>query len=702
MTNFNSNKNYYSETLDLNDILLILWKGRRIIITTIIVTVLLALIFVFTKKPVYTAESTIQINPGLQNSLDISSIFSAKSFEHTTIKSEIDIIKSKKVAKKVVEKLNLVEYTTTNTEDLSPEDQLNLKKEYLNKATNIMNNTKVISSPSSYTVKIQYLSTNPEQAALINNTIVEEFLSEKLEIRFESTKKLNDWLNQRVSELGEKLKQSEIAVSQFKEENRIFDSSGRTVEEQKMIALNNQLVLATSEKLKIKARLENTRSLIKSGKIQSSPDIINSQLIQRLKVEETEILRKKADLETKYGLKHPQIINVKAELKDIQKKINLETQNIIRSLQNEIEIAGIKENSIKEKIEVLNEELSNVNKAKVKLGELERDREANKALYASYLTRFKETSQGQENIQTTIQIISKAEVPLNPTHPRKKLILIMSFILGGFLGSGIVFMLKFFHSSVSSIEEIEYITNTPVIGIVPEIKNSHSKIIDYCIKKPESKFTDSLRYILLFLDSLGSEKEKNIKSLLLTSSTLKEGKTSLAICLARIKAKSGKKVLLIDADMRLSSLKYSLKDSIENDLKSYLLGEAKIKDIIYRDEFGEIDYITSKETEVNSQDLLSSHRMKELLEKVYGEYDLVIIDAPPINTISDTFKLLNKVDTSLYVVGLNKTKKSVLTYGFKQINLNRGKISGIVVNYANTGESQHKSIYDIIFRSKIV
>lgn len=698
--NINNKLQNHKSTIDLHEIIFLLLKSWKVIGGIASVVVVFATLYAFIKNPVYRAESMIQITPQGQDGINLESLMMGGVNDSLTIKSEIDILKSRKIVKRVIDKLNLDKnikshedkYTSrlTNPEDIVA---------YENLIAGVLSNTKIVSNPSSYTVKVQYYHENPVFAAEVANALVDEYLGEQLEVKFDSVRRVNEWLNVRVKSLKNQLKESERSVQVFKEKNDIVESLRGSVDEQKMTDLNTQLIIASSERAQAKAKLENVLKLnkkqksdssnnIKDGNISeslvgdSSFEVLSSPIIQRLKQEETEVMRKKADLGNRYGPKHPDMININAELQDIRNKLESEVRNITNSLRSDVAIAKAKENNLKQQINKLKGKLNINNKIHIQLAELEREAEANRVLYESFLSRFKELSESQDYAQPVARIISEAEAPIYPAYPRRKLIIFVAIIFGGMLGCGVVLSLQYFDFGIKNVHDLEKVTTLPIIGVLPKISYD-GKLSDYCIEKQKSRYAESLRSILTFLHTYRKDRACEPKTILITSSMTQEGKTLTSVSLARLKALSGKKVLLIDADMRLSYVADLFDKKVKYGLQDYLVGKIDADKIIYKDEKTGLDFIASHESTINSQELLSSNRMLKLLSKVYDEYDLIVIDSPPVVAISDALRLSHIVDVTLCLVRAGETKKRLFNMALKQFELNNIIPTGVIMTFAD-------------------
>jgi capsular exopolysaccharide synthesis family protein len=672
-------------------------KRRKSLIIKILCSVLfLAVVFLILQPSKYTAQTQLQINVGGSNSLDLQSLSSGISSDAAAIATELDVIQSRYLMTKVIDQLNLLndlEFSqksnlfntiTTYLRSLfytfSDEDSGTLEKErntkYMTTAVdNMLKNLKVTQKPRSYTIYINFTSKSPKKAARIANAIADEYLMNQLSVKFDATKRANDWLNKKTGELQKKVRESELLVQEFTKEHGLIKSQGSTINDQQIAQLNSQLILARAESSQAQARLE---TISEDGG--SISEIINSRLIQDLKAQEAEVLRKRSDLASRYGRRHPEMINVENELQGLRDKIKLEESKIISNIKNEANIAKNKEKSLEDSLSRLQEKSGNSTYDEVQLAELERQKNVNLALYESFLSKFKETSQSQTFQQADARIISPAEVPLKSSFPNTKLTLFLAFVFGAGLGVVVAFILERLDNSFRSTEQLEKETPFAAIGMIPEIIES-TDIMNYILQDASHAYCESMRSILTAVHF--SNPDNIPKSIMITSSIPKEGKSTFAATMAAINAKSGIKVLLVDCDMRKPRVAKIFGQKVKYGLTDLLTGDASEEDVILKDKASGLHFIASHSNTHNSQDILGSQKMQHFVKKMADKYDLVIYDTPPLLAVSDALVLAKIVDTSIFVVRWGKTPKQLVKAALKHLEASKIKLAGTVLSQVN-------------------
>lgn len=677
--------------IDLRELFAVLKRRRNIILGTIALALLLAVLFLMLATPRYTGTTLLQVSKGA-HVVDFQSVVSGISGDEAAIQSELDILNSPDLAGRVVDAMGLVNdkefgispslFTRLfggKAEEEHPDaDELEEQQERRQKTiTNVLHNLNVTRNPRSYTLVLSFNSTSPEKAASIANSYAEEYLLNQLQSKFDETKRANQWLTEKLGALQKKLRQSELAVEAYRQQHNLLKAdTGVTLTDKQLSDLNTQLILARAELAQAKARMQGS-----DGDIHSSSEVLNSPLIQSLKEQEAQVMRKRSDLSNRYGPRHPKMVNVNAELRDIRSKIQAETSKIKSSLSNEVEIARSKEKALEKSLKQLEGKAGSSNKASVQLDQLIRERDANKALYESFLNRFKETSQNQDLQQADARIISKASIPLKASFPKKALTLLVAFILGSGLGVVLAFLTEQLDNAFKSTEQLEKMTATPAIGMVPELPGK-TDIIEYTSTKLSSIYAESLRSVLTSLHF--SNPDHPPKVIMVTSTTPQEGKSSFSASLATLQAKSGMKVLLVDCDMKRPSISKVLgAQKIEKGLGEFLTGDASEKDVVRLDKRSGLHFISSSPNTVYSQDILNSQKMSDFLAHAAKKYDMVILDTPPVMAVSDALVLSSKVDAVLFMVRWDKTPRPLVKAAIKQLHSSHAKMAGTVLSRVN-------------------
>lgn len=734
---------------DTRAILRRLARRRWTIIGLTVLFSLIATAVIFQLTPVYRATTHVMIEPRQSRVADVEEVLSGLSGERETIESELRVVASRALAEKVIARLGLVNDPEFNPElrtrsallsaidprpwlirngwfdpeawvgeknwmelrewvgpDLAamfegsgdaaiPEEE-RLEHERARIVDTFLEKLDVAAEGRSRVIAISFTSTGQDVSARVANTLAELYLIEQLEAKYEATRLATTWLNERVAELRERVVESEQAVEAFRQQAGLIEGKGVTVASQQVSELNTQLILARGERAEAEARLRQVQSLVNNrGGTESAAEVLRSPLIQRLKEQEAEVLRRAADLSQQYGAKHPRMIGIRAELDDIKTKIGSEVRQIVQGLRNEAEVARAREGTLVSGLDSLKQNMGRANSSEVRLRALEREATANRSLFENFLARLKETT-AQENLQQPdARIISRADIPEHPSFPRKKLMLAGAGLAALAFSIAIAFLLERLDPGFRSNDQIEAALGVPGLGLVPLLTGWRSvgrNPESYVVNRPASAFAESLR--TLHTSLLLSNVDQPPRTVLVTSSVPREGKSTVAISMARLMARSGRKVLLVDGDLRRPRVDSALGVGGSPGLVEVLSRSATFDEAVKHDEETGLDVLPAGERPTSPPDLFASAQMRSLLAELRERYDLIVIDSPPVLAVSEARILSRLTDTTVFVIRWASTPREVAAMGVKQIRETGAHVAGAVLSQVNVKKHARYSYGD--------
>jgi len=714
----------FSQSLPIMDYLQLLWFRRKLIIAITVFVSVIGFIQVSEIKNQYSATSTLMIGMPENRVVNIESVVDPRN----DAESEIEVLRSRVLAQKMVERLGLLNYPEFNPSLRTPEKSLFDFMKYL-KPTNWVpsdwkkrldeafgKETERAAPPTPINVSpadqeeqqrqaavstatsillsklkleqvgfgnvfnITFTSQDPKTAVMLANELPEAYILDQLESKFEATEKANIWLTQQLTDLEAKVVESERAVEIYRDEHGLAATSGNSLLDEQLSELSSQLIIARAEKAEVDARLGQLRRLLEAGGqgVETASEVLSSSLIQGLRTQEAQTLSRQSQLALEYGPKHPRMLQVTAELGEIRERIRIEIENIIVGLEQEAEFAKARVNSLEINLKVAQGETSEQNKEAIRLRTLQREAAANRALYDTFLNRFKETSSTQGLETSDARVLSQAESGYlsypNRNQMRQK------YILLGFFGAcALVLGLQFLNPGLMSPEQVLQVLGEHVIGLIPAIPGK-VMMHDYVLEKPNSAVVEAINSLKFSLDL--SDPDHPVKAVAVTSSVPSEGKTTLAISLARVAAASGKKVLIMDGDLRRSSagarLGHRGKHKGISDL--VVAGDADLSEFILKDEKGGLDYMPPGTAKyANATDIYSSHRMESIIDMLKTHYDLIVIDTPPVMAVADARIIGRVVDKSIFVVRWDKTPRKVARAALDQLRRAEVSLAGVVL-----------------------
>ena len=407
----------------------------------------LAALFAFQLSPRYRAEAVLVIDSRKEKVTNIEAVVSGLPADNASLRSEMDVLLSRPIAGKVIDKLNLMNSPELNkaldrrpgmigrmafwldaegqraidawfrglfagkdSDENIPADEAariartRVVDEYLNRLT-------VRNDGRSLTIKVTFEAQDPVLAARIVNTHADVYQLEQLEAKFDATRRANTWLTERVDELRKNVRDAENAVQEYRERAKLVGTArDSTIIAQQLAELNSQLVLARADRSQKDARVAQLRDMLRSNaNIDSIPEVLNSQTIGRLRDAEVQAQKAVIDGMQRYGEKHPALVNARNQLEDIRRQITREVSRISASLQSDAAAARAREASLTSTVDDLQRRVGTQNLAEVRLRELEREAEASRTLFENFLNRFKETSAGTAVETADARLISEVD-----------------------------------------------------------------------------------------------------------------------------------------------------------------------------------------------------------------------------------------------------------------------------------------------------
>ena len=691
-----------------------LLNRRKGVVAGVFLLVLVCVcLHLFQVTPLYTAKAQLTLDLRKTRVTNIEEVVSGLSSESSVIGTEMDILQSSSLVGRVVDKLRLTQDPRYNPsldpnsgpglvgtvtqwlksfwevapeEQPSPEEVENLLR--LSIIKKLQNNLHVEQPRMTNTISVAFTAPDPKRAAQITNALADVYLTDQLEAKFEATRKANEWLATRLETLRAEVQSAEQAVKKVREEGKIIQGKGGTLLEQQLGDVNAQMVAARVKISQAEARLRGAREMIgRTGGIESLGEVLNSSVIQSLRGSESELRRKKAELGQRYGDKHPQVIQVEAELRDVRSKLQEEGKRILQNLENEVRVARAAETTLQRSLAELQAQAGKTMDTELQLRELERQAESSRTLYQSFLARFQETKEQEDLQRPDARIISAAEVPVAPSSPRTNRTLALGAILGLFSGIMAAFLVESLDRGYRTSDQVERTTGVPVLGMMPLLDKASGSPVDYVVSKPLSSLAESIRAIRNAIHL--ADVDRPPKTVMVTSSLPSEGKTTFCAALGRMAAMSGTKTLLIDADLRRPSIarlfpgispEVRLEDLLQNDLPW--------QQAIVQDEKSGLHLLCAHGNTPLTSELLGSKRMQALLAQVEQEFDLVLLDTPPIMGISDGWNLACRVDALVYLIHWSETPRETVQAAMRQLEVIGIQPSGMVLSMVNMRQQE--------------
>lgn len=684
-------------------------RRRLMLFLFVVLTTFISVaVFTFQATPVYSTSASVIMDSRDKTVIDIGSVLSGLPPESSVVDTEVQIIRSRSLAEKVVRQLNLREVPEFNpllqeasftdkakawlkglvgsspaSSTATQDDREVVEMELV--VSSLLNKTGARRIATTYGIEIYASSQDPELAAQIANKIVDQYLVEQLDAKFDATRRANAWLEERLSELRAEVNAAENAVEEYRASSGLMSAGTTTLNQQQMGDLNGQLILRRAELADAEARLSTVRDLAARGvSAEVSGEALNSPVISELRRQQAEILRERADLQNRYGPLHPDIQRINNEEANIQSQISTELQRIVTSLESDVSIARQRVASLQSNLGQIRNTVNQNNQASVRLRELERSAEASRSIYEAFLARFKQTNESEGLAEADARLLSAAPVPRAPSFPKTGLNLMIGLALGLMLGVGAVVAAEALNSQISTGEEIEESFHVPFLGNFPRLVGNEKKDPRrYLINNPTSAYAESFRNLrasIMFADL-----DNDMKTVAITSSQPDEGKTTLTHGLGIMSAMSGTKTLIVDGDFRRKRLSETvLKEPAEKGFLECLFGECTIEEAITTDEETGLDILPLTPDRHTPRDVFGSRTFDNLMEQLEERYDLILIDTGPLLLLAETRIITSKVDQVVVVSRWLKTNRAALKQALSLLRDFRAQVAGVAINRVDT------------------
>jgi polysaccharide biosynthesis transport protein len=698
--------------------LLAYWRAivaRRWTILAVLVTVVaVTLLWTFKQKPIYQAQVTIQIDRENPNILSFKDIYQLESSTDDTLRTQFEVLKSRSLARRVIQDMHLENQQefqqsergflspyldsipnflrwSTSTEDSDPLRQV--VDDYLRRLD-------VVPVRLARMVTVTFESEDPKLAAQIINTHANDFIEQNFQYRWEATQKASSFLKQQLEALKSNLEKAEDKLQSYSRENQIlFTDEGKDSATEKLRQLEEEYTKAQADRF----AKESYDRLVRSGSSDALPQIVNNLLVSSLTQQLAQLQREESELAVTFSPDYPSRKRKRSQIEEIEKAILNERIRVTEAIQVEYAAAVNRETLAADALERQREVVNLNNQNIIQYSILKREVDSDKQLYEGLLLRLNEAGVSADLRASNIRVVDNAEVPTKPVKPRKAINLAVSLVFGLLLGIGLAFLQEYVDDTIKTTEDIDRYMRAPALGLVPKMgslqrRGGYGYQHQYSAKKsettalpagqpkldlimheaPSSLIAEAYRSLRTSL--LLSSPDHPPKSVLVTSALPSEGKTVTAINLAISLTQMGARVVLVDADMRKPRIHSVFNVKADVGLSSLLTGTASLKDAIQESLVPNLFIIPCGLIPPNPVELIASTRFRQFLELLPQYFDYVIVDSPPISSVSDARPLSSMCDATIVVIKAFSTSRHHASSAAEHLRQSHAHIVGVVLN----------------------
>jgi capsular exopolysaccharide synthesis family protein len=690
-----------SRTSDLEQLVHKLRRYSILIGSVCAAVVLLALVVAKTATPVYTASTTILVGTPAGSGGGLSDIEKLVA-NSETVRTQAQVIMSRALAQRVVERLALDKVPEFNPwlrgpgflgslfgKEWKPADQ----QQVLDTAVSILL-SKITATPAdrSHVLLVEVESEDPQRAAQIANTVGKLYIEQLMIQRSQVAQQTNTWFNEQLKSLRTRVDAAERAVEEYRRANGLYETSNSTLTAAQLGELNSQMITAQSARAEARARLQQAEETLKGGgNVDSLPPVLNSPLIQSLQEKLADTERQQAEVSSTLGPKHPQRINMQAQIRDLKSRIHTEVGKVVEGLRAEAMTMDARYGSLRSSLNDAKGMAGSSNEKSVQLRQLEREAEASRSLFESFLLREKETSAEKSMQLADASIVSPAAVPRSPSFPPTTSMLVGSVIVGLLLGALAAVIVDSFDRTFRTTAEVIDVTGLPVLATMPKARKPD--ILGGKEGDADSPFSEAARKLHTRLAI--TSHSNAAPTYMFTSATPDEGKSGISVAMSRQAALQGRNVIVIDGDLRRPSVHSMMRQKSFPGLIELLRGEATPEEVVHRDPATGMNAIFAGRLERENAYVPDLHSMRALLASLGRHYDMVVLDAPPVLVGDEVLHYAQMVQNIVLVVQWGHTHKEVVVEALNQLAIAGGNVSGVALSKVNRRQYKQYASVDL-------
>ncbi|GMG82326.1 polysaccharide biosynthesis tyrosine autokinase [Paralimibaculum aggregatum] len=695
------------EELDLRRVVSTLWRSKWVILMLGLAGLGIAMLYLRSTVPLYEARAEVLWEVAKPNIVDIDPVASQASAasDFLLLQSQIKIVTSSRLLGKVVDEMGLAERPFFNPFAVPPEarspDLMSLggiltalarlgldlgapepadppaAKQREITIDALARSIGVSWVENSYVLVLSTSTPDPRLSADLANEIARFYILDQLEKKFEATRAATEWLSERVAELRLELEAAEQTVEDY-------SAASELISEEALAARARQ----------IKEMRDRRRDLVERRRDLRGDSTVISDLRQ------AENFAAIAD-----RLRRPDLVDLAGEIADAPDD-GVRAAVIARFDRALLQITlGIEQNAKRAEAQIaalggsiasLEKELEVQSKALVELRQLQREAEASRLIYESFLSRLKETTVQEGIQQPDARMLSDAWVPDWPSKPKKVAILGLGAIAGLVAGVSIIVLREKLNATFRTAGELEARTGQAVLGTIPLAPLPRRQaLLDFLAKRPGSSFAESIRNLRTSVLLANIDKPPQV--IMVSSGEPGEGKTTTCVALAQISCSLGKSVLIVECDLRRRNFRRVFDIEHERGLLSVLSGRMRYEDVVHVEESSGMHVLPGERSSVNAADVFASKRFAEFLQELRGHYDFIFVDTPPVLAVPDARVIAQHADALVYVVRWNRTLRETVAAGLRTFAQVNARITGVALTQVDMKDMERYGYRDFSY-----
>ncbi len=687
------------ERVDLNSLLSILRRRRVLFLCVALGVFALGMAITLRATPLYKSTATVVIDTRETHVAPADEqVVTSSEINVAAVDTEIEVIRSNEMASRVADALKLDQsplfavprepqqpswWQRALGRDATPIPQraydTQAQREYV--TSQLQSGLKVERSGTTYALDITFTSPDPDFSAQVANEYGRQYAQASLVRKRANTGKAVAFLSKRITELRAQANADTQAVQRYRIANNLLSNNALQLTEQELSTYNQQVAGARAAAAEDQARLATAQRQLRNGsKGDDVGEALNSGVVSNLKTQRAALAADLANLTTRYGDRHPDVVRSREQLADLDSSIQTEINRVVSNLQAKRNVSSAQLSSVQNSLGGARGTLQSSNKALVGFEDLTRRAAASQAQYEAYLARYSQVT-AQEGTETPdARIITRASASGSPSSPKIPLSLFLSVVLGLGAGLAAAFVTELSFRGLTTGQDVESRLGVPYLGSLPLLKSVmkwKGEPIDALIEHPHSVFAESFRNLQT---SINYSMDAVVQVVVVTSALPNEGKSTIAAGLARTAALEGQRVLLIDCDLRRRSVNRLVPETPKAGLIEVLRGEASITDALTQDPASGAWLLALGGNRIAPGDYFVGSQFRELLNDLRGDYSYIVLDTAPVLPIADARVLATLGDAVIFVSRWRKTADDAIRNALRLLPRGRVNLAGVVLS----------------------
>jgi len=646
----------------------LIWIRKWVLVWVFLATVTLGLARALTQPKLYRSVARIALLPSPQLSkTDVDSMMNFWQMDRY-IADQVQVFQTRQLAQRVVDRLGL-------------ESQPGFGSDA---ATSLLNRIEIEPLEGTDVLEIWMVGKDPGQVAEWLNLYVKEFIAANIEDGLERTRQIYEVIQSRLNPIRDQLAESEQQLMQFREREDalLFADQDKNVISEQVNTLTTEYAQAKADRIRLETKINALRQLRASNLSETGfPEVLADTTIQALRQQRNELGMELADKLRTFKEGHPTIKELRSRVAGVDGRLRQEIENVLTALQTDYDIARRRETSLFDNIQQLKEQSIELSKQTMEYERLKREYDQNKAFLEDMLARSKEADISSSASLNNVRIIEPALPARTHFSPSLQKSLAISGALGLLLGIGLVLGLDYLDQTLRTPEAVERYLGLEVLSVLPKLTEDNARVLRESFQ--------SLRTAVML-----AARGEGCHMLMVTSAVPAEGKTTVVFNLGKVLASAGSRVLLIDADLRKPRLHRIISAKNVRGLTSVVLGERELHEVITAvADVPNLDVVSSGPLPPNPPELYGKASFSRLLAKAREDYDWIIIDTPPVASVTDPVICSSLVDMVLVVIQYGHARKQLIRDALRGLSRTGVRVAGCLLNKVDVDRDHYYYSY---------